>query len=86
MYNNIVYIFLDIIGLILIIKWMRFQIKEYKSLENKLEFFRFGRFKFFIISMVILLIPLIVINFTAVEEINHLSVQEIEEKNYIYAI
>jgi len=86
MYNNIVYIFLDIIGLILIIKWLRFQIKEYKLLENKLEFFRFGRFKFFIIAMIILLIPLLVINLTAVEEINHLSVKEIEEKNYIYAI
>jgi len=86
MHNYIVYIVLDLIGLVLIIKWAIFQVKEYKLLKNKLDFFRFRRFKFFVIAMVILLVPLIVINLTSIEEINHLASTEIEANNYIYAI
>lgn len=86
MYDYLVHILLDLIGILLIFKWLRIQIREYRSLKNKADFFQLKRIRFFVLVMVILLIPLIVVNFTNIEDNNHLSDKNIEENNYLYAI
>ena len=86
MYDYLVHILLDLVGIILIFKWMRIQIREYRTLENKAEFFKFKRIRFFVLVIVILLIPIMVINFTPIENNNHLTDKNIEENNYLYAI
>lgn len=64
MNNYIVYIILNLTGIYLIIKWLSYQIKDYRSLQNKIDFFRFKRFRFLIIVLAILLVPLSIVNLT----------------------
>jgi len=77
---------LNFIGYILIIQWLKIQSKEFKALKNKKAFFKFKRFKLLLISLFVILTPLILVNYTSLEEINHLSKQTIEKNNWIYAI
>jgi RsiW-degrading membrane proteinase PrsW (M82 family) len=77
---------LNFIGYILIIKWLKIQSKEFKALKNKKAFFKFKRFKLVLISLFVILTPLILVNYTSLEEINHLSKQTIEKNNWFYAI
>ena len=86
MYSNVVYLILDVIGVILLIKYIRIQLHQYKSFQNKMDFFRFKRFKYFIISLIIILVPLLLVNFTQLEETNHLSSENLNQNNVFYAL
>jgi RsiW-degrading membrane proteinase PrsW (M82 family) len=77
---------LDFVGLILILKWFKFQITDYKSLTNKSDYFTIDRFKYIIVTIIVVSIPLLVVNFTSIEESNHLNKAVIEQNKYIFAI
>lgn len=75
---------LNIIGVILIFKWFKNQIKDLRELKS--SYFKFRRFKSIVIALVIIAIPLLIVNFTNVEEINHLSEATINNNKWFYAI
>ncbi len=77
---------LNIIGVILIIKWFRNHVKDYKSLENKLHFFRIKRFKSVLISSIIIIIPILIVNFTTLESTNHISDKTLNDNKFLFAI
>ncbi len=77
---------LNIIGFILIIKWFRNHLKEYKELTNKLDFFKFNRFKSVIITAILVLLPLIFINFTNFEENNHFSKEYLSDNKALFSV
>jgi RsiW-degrading membrane proteinase PrsW (M82 family) len=77
---------LNIIGFVLIIKWFRNHVKDYKSLENKLHFFRIKRFKSILISSIIIIIPILIVNFTTLESTNHISDKTLNDNKFLFAI
>jgi len=77
---------LNFIGLILIIKWFKNHINDLKTLKNKRMFFKVSRFKSVFITLIIILIPVLIVNFTKIEELNHITDETLKNNNYIYAI
>ncbi len=77
-------IILNSIGIILVFKWFKNQLKDLK--EQKSDYFKFKRFRSIAISFVIIAIPILIVNFTNVEEINHLSETTIKNNKWFYAI
>jgi len=79
-------IVLNIISFVLIIKWFKNHHKDYKKLEKKLHFFKLNRFKSVIISLFVILIPIIIINFTNFENTNHISDELLLKNKAIFSV
>jgi len=79
-------IVLNTIGFILIIKWFKNHSKDYKNLDNKLQFFRIKRFKSILISVLIISIPIIIVNFTTIESVNHISDKVLNDNKAVFAV
>lgn len=77
---------LDLIGLILILKWIKVQFKDYKAFSNKSNYFTFKRFQSILITIIVIAIPLLIVNFTSIEETNHLTEAYMTKNKYWYAI
>ncbi len=75
---------LNFIGLLLIFKWFKNQIKDFKALKS--SYFTLNRFQSILIALSIILIPIIAVNFTSIEEINHISTENIKNNKWFYAI
>jgi len=86
MQQNVIYLLLNIIGIILFIKWVINQVKDYRSLEHKLLFFSFQRFKYLIIALIIIATPLLLVNNSSIEEKLHLVVSNTASNTLIYSI
>lgn len=86
MFQGAAHIILNIIGLILIIKWIRQQFNDYMTITNKTSFFKFGRFKNILLASFVIISPIALINLTGIEEFFHLTQKVIEENNLFYAI
>ena len=67
MKTNAIFILLDIIGLIILYKWVKYQVLAFNTYKNKSNFFVFNRFKHLLITIFFIFIPLITINFTDIE-------------------
>jgi RsiW-degrading membrane proteinase PrsW (M82 family) len=80
------FIILDLIGVFLIIKWLAVQIKEYKQIANKSEFFRLKRFRFILLFCLIFFIPLLIVNFTPIETDYHISNELLRQNNVLYSV
>lgn len=78
-------IVLNIIGFFLIIKWFRNHSKDYKDLENKLDFFKFKRFRSVLISSIVILIPILIVNFTTLESSHHISDKVLSDNKALFA-
>jgi RsiW-degrading membrane proteinase PrsW (M82 family) len=76
---------LDIIGFILIVKWFRVQRNDFKNLKNKSEYFKFNRFKSIFIASLLLLSPILIINFTSIETSFHITDKSLRKNNVLYA-
>jgi RsiW-degrading membrane proteinase PrsW (M82 family) len=86
MSQDLTYLGLNIIGFILIIKWFKEQIRDYKSIESKQDFFVFKRFQSVFYVLMILTIPLLLINYTDIEVANHLPIDSLKKNHHFYAI
>jgi len=79
-------IVLNIIGFILIFKWFKNSISDYKALSKKLDFFKIKRFKSIIVTFLMISIPILIVNFTDLEVENHISNKNLEKYKSIYAV
>ena len=86
MQQNVIFLLLDVIGVILIFKWILQQFKDYIASTRKLDFFSFKRFKSLFLVILLLGIPLVVINTTAVEDIFHLTNDQLNTHKLLYCI
>jgi RsiW-degrading membrane proteinase PrsW (M82 family) len=86
MYKNLPLILLNIIGLLLVIKWFRQQFKDYKNFSSKTDYLRLKRFKNILLVAFIIIIPILIINFTSIEELHHLTKNILEENKLFYAV
>ncbi len=86
MQQNVVFLLLDIIGLGLLVKWSYLQVKAYKITANKKVFFSFKRFKFPLLILVIISIPLLLVNSTNFEEVFHINANNLQQNSLYYAI
>lgn len=77
---------LNIVGLILIIKWFKNHFSDFKGLNNKVDFFKFNRFKSVLITGTLIVLPLIFVNFTDFEESNHLSENYLSKNKALYSV
>lgn len=77
---------LNIIGLILIIKWFKIQILDFKGFKNKTDYFKLKRFKSIIITFFLLLIPVLVINYTSIESNYHIDNQKYKDNKYLFSL
>ncbi len=80
MTQKVTYFLLNILGFILIVKWFIQQVKDYKSLDQKVRYFSFKRFKYILLALIIISLPLLLINFTEIEVAHHLS-KDLLKKN-----
>jgi len=78
-------ILLNIFGITLIVKWFKNEVKDYKVLNSKTNYFKFKRFKYLILSAFLIGIPLLVVNFTNIETVNHISDKILQKNKVIYA-
>lgn len=66
--NEILFILLDILGVLFLYKWIRHQRLLYKDFpDKKISFFTFKRFGLLLIIVFLLLVPIALINFTRIE-------------------
>jgi len=79
------HIILNIIGFVLIIKWLRVQISDFRSLD-KATYFSINRFKNLLLASIVIVSPVALINLTGVEDIYHLTEKVIEKNNIYYAV
>ncbi len=86
MEQSLTHIILNLIGLILIFKWFKHQYYDYKLLKGKSAFFRFKRFKSILLALFIIGVPLVVINYTDIEVINHISRNNLDKNHKLYAL
>ncbi len=77
---------LNILGFILIVKWFKNHFLDYKTLKNKLHFFKLKRFQSTIISFFVIIIPILVINLTNFESTNHISDAILRKNKSFYAV
>ena len=86
MQQNVIFLLLDVIGVILIFKWVLQQFKDYIASTNKLDFFSFKRFKSLFLVILLLGIPLVVINTTAIENVFHLTNDQLNAYKLFFSI
>jgi len=86
MQQNVIFLLLDVIGVILIFKWILQQFADFSISSNKIDFFTLKRFKSLLLVILIIGIPLLIINTTAIEETFHLSENQINENKLYYSI
>lgn len=86
MEQSFTHILLNIIGLVLIIKWFKRQYTDYKSMPYKTSYFSFKRFQNILLVIFVTFTPILLINFTSVEELHHLTQNMIQNNNLYYAI
>lgn len=66
--NELLFIILDILGLLFLYKWFGYQRLLYKDFSaDRLSFFTFKRFGILVITIGIILFPIVLINFTSIE-------------------
>ena len=85
MEQSITHIVLNCIGVLLIFKWFKQQYVDYKSIEPKSSYFSFRRFKNILLVLFVIFTPILLINFTNVEDLFHLSKEMLEENKVYYA-
>ncbi len=86
MQQNVIFLLLDVIGLILIFKWLLQQFNDFTNSTNKIDFFSFRRFKSLLLVVVLIGTPLLIINTTAIEEIFHLSENQLNKNKLFFSI
>ena len=79
-------IVLNILGFVLIVRWFKNHRAAYKAIIQKRRFFTAKRFKSVIISFLLLVIPILVINFTNIETVNHLSDRFLEKNIAVFSV
>ncbi len=85
MFKNLAHIILNIIGFILIIKWFRLQISDFKLL-SKSNYFSINRFRSVLLVSFVVISPVALVNLTEVEVQYHLTKEVLEQNNILYAI
>jgi len=73
MQQNVIFLLLDVIGVILIFKWILQQFADFSDSSREINFFTLKRFKSLLLVAFIIGIPLLLINTTVIEDIFHLS-------------
>jgi len=86
MNNKLAILVLNIFGIIIIIKWFRILIKDYKDTNRKSSFFAFSRFKHFLMALAFLMIPILLVNQTDIELIRWKSIADLNAEKYVFAI
>lgn len=86
MQQNVIFLLLDVIGVILIFKWILQQFKDYMASTNKLYFFSFKRFKSLLLIVALIGLPLLIINTTTIEDVFHLSDTQLQEYKLVFSI
>ncbi|MEE9349164.1 MAG: PrsW family glutamic-type intramembrane protease [Flavobacteriaceae bacterium] len=80
-----IHIILNFLGFLLIIIWFKNQATDYKSFSKKKEYFKLSRFKSILISILVVALPLILVNYTAIEDVNHISDISFNKNRTIFA-
>lgn len=86
MQQNVIFLLLDVIGVILIFKWILQQFKDYTVNTSKLNFFSFKRFKSLFLVVLLIGIPLVVINTTNLEDTFHLTNDQLNKHKLFFSI
>lgn len=87
MKESLIFILLDIVGLIILIKWIRLQISVYKTSADKKSFFTYVRFKYIILAFAFISIPLLTINYTNIETLSIFpEIYEGETSEMLFAV
>jgi len=86
MQQNVIFLLLDAIGVILIFKWILQQFADFSTSANKINFFSLKRFKSLLLIVLLIGIPLLIINTTTIEDIFHLSDYQLQEHKLFYCI
>ena len=74
-------------GLVLLVKWIKYQIMDYRALTNKKVFFSIDRFKYLILTLLFVLVPLLTVNYTDVETLSLLpKFDNVFTTNAVYSI
>lgn len=83
---SITHLILNSIGLLLIAKWFRQQYNDYRAIQKKSSYFSFRRFRNIFLASFLTLTPILIINFTDIEEFYHITQKVIQANTYYYAI
>ena len=86
MQQNVIFLILDFIGFILLLKWCKHQYQAYISIPKKSDFFTFKRFKYVGILFLVVLIPLLLVNYTSIENTLHIPLKHIKTYTVFYAL
>ena len=86
MQQNVIFLLLDVIGVILIFKWIIQQFKDFTTSPDKIAFFNLKRFKSLLLIIVLICTPLLIINITTIEVVFHLTDNQLSEHNLYYSI
>jgi len=86
MQQNVIFLLLDVIGVILIFKWILQQSRDFTASTNKIDFFGFKRFKSLVLVVVLIGIPLLLINTTTIEEHFHLTDDHLNKNKLFFSI
>jgi len=86
MQQNVIFLLLDVIGVILIFKWILQQFADFSDSSREINFFTLKRFKSLLLVAFIIGIPLLLINTTVIEDIFHLSNNQLQEYKLYYSI
>ncbi|PHS08566.1 MAG: hypothetical protein COA88_06275 [Kordia sp.] len=86
MQQNVIFLLLDVIGVILVFKWIIQQFIDFKVSPDKVAFFSLKRFKSLLLILLLIGIPLLIINTTTIEEVFHLTDNQLNENKLYYSI
>ena len=86
MQQNVIFLLLDVIGVILLFKWALQQFTDFTNSTNKIDFFSFKRFKSLLLVVLLIGIPILIINTTAIEEIFHITENQLNENKLFFSI
>lgn len=86
MQQNVIFLLLDVIGVILLFKWALQQFTDFTNSTNKIDFFSFKRFKSLLLVVLLIGIPILIINTTAIEEIFHITENQLNKNKLFFSI
>jgi len=86
MQQNVIFLLLDAIGVLLIFKWILQQFADFTVSTNKINFFSLKRFKSLLLVVVLIGIPLLLINTTTIAAVFHLSDDQLQEHKLFFSI
>jgi len=83
---SVTHLLLNAIGIVLIAKWIKQQFVDYKTIQNKSDYFSFKRFKNIGFVFLVIFTPIFLINFTSLEDYLHLTKEVVSKNNTYFAL